>query len=92
MFAAILVCSFNDASKILRKEVATCPVAAARAIAHGLHKDSGLLLSRYYLGILTDSLVDNILQANTTSAISCSVNKVVLLATAASSCTSGNVR
>jgi hypothetical protein len=45
-FAAILVCSFNDASKILRKEVAACPIAAARAIVHGLHVDTGLLLSK----------------------------------------------
>lgn len=45
-FAAVLVCSFNEATKILRKEVSTCPVAAARAIVHGLHTDSGLLLSK----------------------------------------------
>ncbi|KAF2630095.1 hypothetical protein BU25DRAFT_456501 [Macroventuria anomochaeta] len=44
MFAAVLVCSFNEATKILRKEVAVCPIAAARAIVHGLHVDSGLLL------------------------------------------------
>lgn len=45
MFAAVLVCSFNDATKILRKEVAACPLAAARAIVQGLHVDSGFLLS-----------------------------------------------
>ena len=45
-FAAVLVCSFNNATKILRKEVAVCPLAAARAIVHGLHVDSGLLLSK----------------------------------------------
>ena len=45
-FAAVLVCSFNDATKILRKEIAACPLAAARAIVHGLHVDSGLLLSK----------------------------------------------
>lgn len=45
MFAAVLVCTFNEATKILRKEVAACPLAAARAIVHGLHIDSGLLLS-----------------------------------------------
>jgi hypothetical protein len=44
-FAAVLVCSFNEATKVLRKEVAVCPVTAARTIVHGLHKDSGLLLS-----------------------------------------------
>ncbi|KAF1362548.1 hypothetical protein EJ07DRAFT_174980 [Lizonia empirigonia] len=49
-FAAVLVCSFNEATKILRKEVSTCPVAAARAIVHGLHTDSGLLLSKYDVG------------------------------------------
>lgn len=46
MFAAVLVCSHNEATKILRKEVAACPIAATRAIVHGLHKDSGLLLSK----------------------------------------------
>jgi hypothetical protein len=45
MFAVVLVCSFNDVTKILRKEVAACPLAAARAIVHRLHVDSGLLLS-----------------------------------------------
>jgi hypothetical protein len=45
VFAAVLLCSFNDATKILRKEVAACPLTAARAIVHGLHVDSGLLLS-----------------------------------------------
>ncbi|KAF9701706.1 hypothetical protein EKO04_000725 [Ascochyta lentis] len=49
-FAALLVCSFNEASKILRKEVAVCPIAAARAIVHGLHTDSGLLFSKYNVG------------------------------------------
>lgn len=43
-FAAILVCSFNEATKILRKEVAVCPIAAVRAIVYGLHTDTGLLL------------------------------------------------
>ncbi|KAF3050005.1 hypothetical protein E8E11_009658 [Didymella keratinophila] len=50
MFAAVLVCSFNDATKILRKEVAACPLAAARAIVHRLHVDSGLLLTKYDVG------------------------------------------
>ncbi|KAJ4384509.1 hypothetical protein N0V86_000108 [Didymella sp. IMI 355093] len=50
MFAAVLVCSFNDATKILRKKVAACPLAAARAIVHGLHVDSGLLLTKYDVG------------------------------------------
>ncbi|KAJ4345159.1 hypothetical protein N0V95_005884 [Ascochyta clinopodiicola] len=49
-FAALLVCSFNEATKILRKEVAACPIAAARAIVHGLHTDSGLLLNKYNVG------------------------------------------
>lgn len=51
-FAAILVCNFNEATKILRKEVATCPVAAVRAIVYGLHVDTGLLLSMFNLASL----------------------------------------
>ncbi|KAF3047488.1 hypothetical protein E8E12_008669 [Didymella heteroderae] len=50
MFAAVLVCSFSDATKILRKEVAACPLAAARAIVHGLHVDTGLLLTKHNVG------------------------------------------
>ncbi|KAJ4412727.1 hypothetical protein N0V91_000489 [Didymella pomorum] len=50
VFAAVLLCSFNDATKILRKEVAACPLTAARAIVHGLHVDSGLLLTKYNVG------------------------------------------
>ncbi|KAH6637704.1 hypothetical protein C7974DRAFT_411172 [Boeremia exigua] len=49
-FAAILVCSFNEAAKILRKEVAGCPLAATRAIVYGLQVDTGLLLSKYDVG------------------------------------------
>lgn len=44
-FAAILVCVWNEVTKILRKEVAVCPLAAARAIVYGLQVDTGLLLS-----------------------------------------------
>ncbi|KAF1929055.1 uncharacterized protein M421DRAFT_4870 [Didymella exigua CBS 183.55] len=39
-FAAVLVCNFNEATKILRKEVAACPLAAVRDIVHGLHVDT----------------------------------------------------
>ncbi|KAJ8111355.1 hypothetical protein OPT61_g6030 [Boeremia exigua] len=49
-FAVILVCNFNEATKILRKEVARCPLAAARAMIRGLHADTGLLLSKYDVG------------------------------------------
>ncbi|KAJ4990781.1 hypothetical protein SVAN01_03790 [Stagonosporopsis vannaccii] len=49
-FAAILVCTYNEATKILRKAVAECPLAAARAIVHGLHVDTGLLLCKYDAG------------------------------------------
>ncbi|KAJ4309536.1 hypothetical protein N0V94_008882 [Neodidymelliopsis sp. IMI 364377] len=49
-FAAILVCIFNEATKILRKEIATCPIVAARTIVYGLQKDSGLLLNKYNVG------------------------------------------
>ena len=60
MFAAVLVCSFNDATKILRKEVAACPLAAARAIVHGLHVDSGLLLSKLALWLFTLSTLTRV--------------------------------
>lgn len=56
MFAAVLVCSFNEATKILRKEVAGCPLAAARAIVHSLLTDTGLLLSQSQ-SLLSSSLI-----------------------------------
>ncbi|KAG9197274.1 hypothetical protein G6514_001913 [Epicoccum nigrum] len=49
-YGAVLVCSFNESTKILRKEVAHCPVKAARAIVHGLHVDTGLLFTKYDVG------------------------------------------
>ncbi|KAF3004799.1 hypothetical protein E8E13_003131 [Curvularia kusanoi] len=49
-FATILVCSLNGFTKILRKEVASCPLAAARALVHGLHVDTGVLLTKYDVG------------------------------------------
>lgn len=92
MFAAILVCSFNDASKILRKEVAACPIAAARAIVYGLHVDTGLLLSECNSYFLSRFDADRVLQASTMSATSSSVNRAVLRATASSVSTSGSVQ
>ncbi|KAF2129901.1 hypothetical protein P153DRAFT_366400 [Dothidotthia symphoricarpi CBS 119687] len=46
------MCSANEATKILRKEVHDCPLAATRTLVHGLHKDTGLLLC-IYLSILS---------------------------------------
>ncbi|KAF2252545.1 hypothetical protein BU26DRAFT_549111 [Trematosphaeria pertusa] len=47
---AVLVCSYDGASKILRKEVAACPLAATRAIVDGLHRDTGLLFAKFDVG------------------------------------------
>ncbi|KAF2685941.1 hypothetical protein K458DRAFT_300320, partial [Lentithecium fluviatile CBS 122367] len=49
-YATVLVCSFDGATKILRKEVALCPLAATQAIVDGLVMDTGLLFSKYDVG------------------------------------------
>jgi hypothetical protein len=42
-YAAVLVCSMEGSSKILRREVGPSPLSATRAIVNGLVMDTGLL-------------------------------------------------
>ncbi|KAF2641607.1 hypothetical protein P280DRAFT_549297 [Massarina eburnea CBS 473.64] len=47
---AMLVCSLDGWSKLLRKEVDVCPVAATRAMVNGLTKDVGTLFTKFDVG------------------------------------------
>ncbi|KAJ4290899.1 hypothetical protein N0V90_010095 [Kalmusia sp. IMI 367209] len=49
-YTCVLVCSLEGSTKILRKEVSNCPLGAARALADGLIKDTGLLFDKYDVG------------------------------------------
>lgn len=50
-FGALLTCQENGSTKILRNEVAECPVVATRKLVHRLQLDTALLFtSKYTVG------------------------------------------
>lgn len=85
------MCTFNEATKILRKEVAGCPLAAARAIIQGLLVDTGRLLSKSGSYCPCHSQVDHKSQARPRRAISCSASRVAHNVEASSSSMSSSV-
>src|SRR5690242_17377522 len=85
------MCTFNEATKILRKEVAGCPLSAARAIVQGLLVDTGRLLSKSGSCCSCHSQVDHKSQAKPTWAISYSASRVAHNVEASSSSVSSSV-